>query len=72
MNCTNVSSTINIANLGVKILKPYAGCRFLENNCKPTDNFNITYLSIIIIIITSKLDKKRTFYHYFIENIYNM
>jgi hypothetical protein len=71
MNCTNVSSTINIANLGVKILKPYAGCRFLENNCKPTDNFNITYLSIIIII-TSKLDKKRTFYHYFIENIYNM
>jgi hypothetical protein len=41
MNCTNVSS-INLTNLGVKILKPYAGCRFLKNNFMPTDNFNIT------------------------------
>jgi hypothetical protein len=44
MNCTNVSSTINLANLGVKIFKPYIGCRFLKNKCKPTDNSNITYL----------------------------
>jgi hypothetical protein len=63
MNCTNAFSTINLANLGVKILKPYAGCHFLKNNCKPTDNFNITYLSIILII-RSKMDKKEDIHNH--------
>jgi hypothetical protein len=44
MNWINVSSSINLTNLGVKILKPYVGCHFLKNNFKPAYNFNITYL----------------------------
>jgi hypothetical protein len=50
MNCTNVSSTINLANLGVKILKPYTGCHFLENNFKPayTQPQKLLYALLIV------------------------